>query len=217
MDPYTLMRTLGALGIVLGLLAGALWIVRRYNIGLPGRMMKGGGNRLEVIERTTLDSRRSVALLRRDGREHLILLSPEGSVMLETSILRDEVDEAAEIARQELQHEAMLASKAEAEAMRESFVAMVDKARTSVKDTFKVAQPMLEQVKARLPAKVIAVARPAAVAPASVPAPAPVGVPVRVPAQAASAPAKRAARAAKPRKGRQPRTARSSAGRARRG
>jgi flagellar protein FliO/FliZ len=157
MDAYSLMRTLGALAVVLGLLAGALWIVRRYDIGLPGRIGSGGGGRrIEVVERTTLDGRRSVALLRRDGREHLILLAPEGNIMLEAGIIRDEIDHAAETARLESQREAIETSKAEAEAFRESFAAMVENTRSSVKGSFKAAAPILQQVRSRLPGPVAA-------------------------------------------------------------
>lgn len=188
MDAYMLLRTLGALGIVLGLLGGALWMVRRYNIRLPGRVGAGGATRrLELVERAALDSRRSVALLRRDGREHLILLAPEGNVMLETAIIRDAIDREAEAARVEAEREAAEIAKAEAEAMRESFYAMVDKARDGVKEkvatvaeavgtakasageAVRRAQPVLEQVKARL------AARPAPAAPEpALPAPQPV-------------------------------------------
>lgn len=153
MDAYSLLRTMGALAVVLGLLAGALWIVRRYDIGLPGRVANGGSSRrVEVVERTTLDGRRSVALVRRDGREHLILLAPEGNVMLETGIIRDETDHAAEAARLDAQREATEASRAEAEAFRESFAALVENTRTSVKDSFAAARPVLQRVRSRLPA-----------------------------------------------------------------
>lgn len=158
MDAYSLLRTLGALGIVLGLLAGALWAVRRFDIRLPGRVGAGGTRRLELIERTTLDGKRSVALLRRDGREHLVLLAPEGSVVLETAIIRDEIDHAAEAAREEARREAAEVAKAEAEAMRESFFAMVDTARAGVKDGIQAATgeavgragPALKQVRDRV-------------------------------------------------------------------
>ncbi len=134
MDALSLLRTFGALATVLGMLAGALWIVRRYNIRLPGSSGAGGPTRrLEIVERAALDGRRSVALLRRDGREHLILLAPEGNVMLETAIVRDTIDEAAEAARLQAEREAAAIAKAEAEAMRESFFAMVDKAREGMK------------------------------------------------------------------------------------
>lgn len=200
MDAYSLLRTLGALAVVLGLLAGALWTVRRYDIGLPGRVSNGGGTRrIEIIERTTLDGRRSVALLRRDGREHLILLSPEGNVMLEAGIIRDEIDHAAEAARLETQREAAETSRAEAEAFRESFAAMVEKTRTSVKDSLKAAQPVLQQVRSRLPA-------PSAALPSSSPSPSPSPATeaAAMPVVATDKPQKPATTAPLRRKGRRP-------------
>lgn len=215
MDAYSLLRTLGALAVVLGILAGALWTVRRFDIGLPGRIGNvGGSRRIEVIERTTLDGRRSVALLRRDGREHLILLSPEGNLMLETGIIRDEIDDAAEIARLEAQREAVETSKAEAEAFRESFAAMVDKTRTSVKDSLKAAQPMLQQVRSRLPVPSAAAPSPSpspSAEPAPEAAPEPADEPSAMPAVATDMVAISAAKAPLRRKGRRPTASRSRA------
>jgi flagellar biogenesis protein FliO len=150
MDTYSLLRTLGALVTVLGMLAGALWMVRRYGIRLPGRINSGATRRLDIVERTAFDSRRSVVLLRRDGREHLILLAPEGNILLEAGLVRDELDHAAETARLELQLEELEASRAQAEALRESFFAMVDKARAGVMDQIEAAQPALDQLRTRL-------------------------------------------------------------------
>lgn len=81
-----MIRTLGALGVVLGMLAGTLWAVKRYDIKLPGRVSGGGRKRVELVERLAVDAKRSVALIRRDGCEHLILIGPEGHVTLETGI-----------------------------------------------------------------------------------------------------------------------------------
>lgn len=92
MDFLSLLRTLGALGVVLGLLAGALWAVRRYDIKLPGGMIGGlmgtgtAQRRIELVERLPIDARRSVALIRRDNKEHLVMIAPEGLLMLETAI-----------------------------------------------------------------------------------------------------------------------------------
>lgn len=88
MDFLSLLRTIGALGVVLGMLAGALWLVRRYEIRLPQKWLAGfAGNgstrRLELVERLALDPRRSVALIRKDGREHTLLIAPEGLLLLE--------------------------------------------------------------------------------------------------------------------------------------
>ena len=97
MELVSLMRTMGSLATVLGLLAGALWIVRRYDIQLPGRAVtKPGrsGRRVELIERIQLDQKRSVVLIRRDDREHLFVLHPDRATVLETRILRAEEQQA---------------------------------------------------------------------------------------------------------------------------
>lgn len=87
MDVLPLLRMIGALGLLLGLMTGALWAVRRYDIKLPGRIGGAARRRVELIERVSLDAKRSVALIRRDGREHLVLLAPEGAVLLEGGIV----------------------------------------------------------------------------------------------------------------------------------
>jgi flagellar biogenesis protein FliO len=90
MDILSMIRTFGALGLVLGMLAGALWVVRRYDIKLPGRVSGSGRKRVELVERLSVDAKRSIALIRRDGCEHLILIGPEGHVTLETGITAPE-------------------------------------------------------------------------------------------------------------------------------
>ena len=134
MDGLSLLRMLGALGLVLGLLGGALWMVRRWDIKLPGRVAVGTGRRVELIERLPLDARRSVALIRRDGREHLILLGPEGSVVLEAGIVLDARDAEAAEARAEAQAIAAAKAAEDAAAMRESFAALMEKASGKVRN-----------------------------------------------------------------------------------
>lgn len=128
MDFVAVVRMLGALGVVLGMLAGALWVVRRYNIRLPGGMIRDeGGKRVALVDRTGIDARRSVALIRRDGREHLILLAPEGNMLIETAILRDEIDAAAAEARAaEARERALAAEQAAAEAQERMRAAMAE-------------------------------------------------------------------------------------------
>jgi flagellar biogenesis protein FliO len=84
MDVASLIRMFGGLATVLGLLAGALWVVRRYDVKLPGRLLSSSAaRRLELIERLPIDGRRSAVLIRRDDREHLVLIAPEGVLMLD--------------------------------------------------------------------------------------------------------------------------------------
>lgn len=84
MTALALLRMFGALALVLGLLAGSLWAVRRFDIRLPGRLGAGGtpDRRLEVVERLTVDAKRALLLVRRDNIEHLVLMAPEGHVVL---------------------------------------------------------------------------------------------------------------------------------------
>lgn len=88
MDIFSLLRMIGALGVVFGLLAGGLWVVRRYEIRLPQKWLagfsgQGSTRRMELVERLALDPRRSVALIRKDGHEHMLLIAPEGLLVLD--------------------------------------------------------------------------------------------------------------------------------------
>jgi len=114
---------MGGLAVVLGMLAGALWIVKRYNIRLPGSIAGVSTKRVALVERTGIDARRSVALVRRDGREHLILLAPEGNLVIESGIVRDEID-----------HAAAEAQEAEARARAEAAQAAAAQAQQSFKE-----------------------------------------------------------------------------------
>lgn len=79
MEWLALLRMLGALLVVLAMLVGAMWVVRRYDLRLPMRMMGGepGPRRLQVVERLPIDSRRAVLLIRCDETEHLLLIGPD--------------------------------------------------------------------------------------------------------------------------------------------
>jgi len=93
MDILSMLRTLGALGMVLGMLAGALWFVKRYDVKLPGRVSNTRRKRIEIVERLSVDAKRSVALIRRDGMEHLVMFGPEGQSTIETGIAAPEAVE----------------------------------------------------------------------------------------------------------------------------
>lgn len=86
----TYIRFAVALLLVLGLIAGIAWLVKRF--GLSGRLSPGSGTpsrnrRLKVIEACPVDAKRRLVLVRRDGTEHLILLTANGSgVVVERDI-----------------------------------------------------------------------------------------------------------------------------------
>jgi flagellar protein FliO/FliZ len=86
MDFDVYLRFMLALILVLGLIAGLTWAARRFGFG--GQLIPNAGKspRLSVVEVRTLDSRRKLVLLRRDGSEHLVLLGPNQDLLLEGGI-----------------------------------------------------------------------------------------------------------------------------------
>ena len=85
MDSFAALRTIGGLLTVLGILAATLWAVRRFNLTLPGAHGHSP-RRLQIVERLGLDPRRSVVLLRCDDREHLVILGPEGPLLVDNRV-----------------------------------------------------------------------------------------------------------------------------------
>ncbi len=81
MDPTTYLRFAIALALVLALIAGAAWIVRR--LGLVGVAPAArGGRRLGLVESLAVDTKRRLVLVKHDDDEHLILLGPTGDIQI---------------------------------------------------------------------------------------------------------------------------------------
>jgi len=84
MDLVSGLRFIMALVVVIGLIAALAWILRRYG---AGRVTLGATKgRLGVVEATHIDAKRRLVLIRRDGTEHLLLLSPSAETVVETGI-----------------------------------------------------------------------------------------------------------------------------------
>ena len=84
MDIVDFARYLGALMLVLALVGFAALAARRF--GMPGIMSGNATRRLAVVETLMLDARHKLYILRRDDKEHLVLVGPEGSSVLEGGI-----------------------------------------------------------------------------------------------------------------------------------
>ncbi len=75
--------------IVLALIGGVAWLVRRFGAGgLSASNARGRQTRLGVIEATAVDSRRRLVLVRRDNVEHLIMLGGPTDLVVEANIVR---------------------------------------------------------------------------------------------------------------------------------
>jgi flagellar protein FliO/FliZ len=84
-DLWTLLRFAGALVFVLGLIGGVAWAARRY-LAIAGSTTQRGKRRLAVIESIFVDGKSRLVLVRRDDREHLLMIGPTSTVVVESDI-----------------------------------------------------------------------------------------------------------------------------------
>ncbi len=84
----TYLRFLMSLGVVLALIGAGAWAIKRFALerGLP--VGRRDARRLQVMETLSLDARRKLVLLRRDGIEHLVLFGPNQELLVESGITR---------------------------------------------------------------------------------------------------------------------------------
>jgi len=91
METALYLRVILSLVLVLGLILGCLWAVRR--LGLAGMAAgRGGRRRLAVIEGVAVDGKRRLVLVRRDGREHLLLVGGGSDLVVERDIVAAETE-----------------------------------------------------------------------------------------------------------------------------
>jgi flagellar protein FliO/FliZ len=77
-----------ALLFVLGLIGLGAVLLRRFGPGglAYGRARGGAGRRLHLIETLPLDARHRLVLLRRDDKEHLVLLGHDSDTLIEAGL-----------------------------------------------------------------------------------------------------------------------------------
>ena len=78
-----------ALAFVLALILAAAWAFRRFGRGTVRAPRRGVPyrRRLGVVEVIALDTRRKLVLVRRDDREHLLIIGAQGETVVETGIM----------------------------------------------------------------------------------------------------------------------------------
>jgi flagellar protein FliO/FliZ len=86
MEPTDYIRFLLALVIVLGLILALSWALKRFGLGQSQSNTMGRKRRLRTVESATLDARHRIVLVRRDAVEHLVLLGPNSTQVIERGI-----------------------------------------------------------------------------------------------------------------------------------
>ncbi len=85
MDVFDIARYLAALLLVLGLIGVAGLATRKF--GVPGFAKPNATRRLHVVETLVLSPRQRLSLIRRDGVEHLVMITPAGATVIESGIV----------------------------------------------------------------------------------------------------------------------------------
>ncbi len=86
MEFTTYLKAFLGLAIVLGLILGLSWLLKRMGFGDGLKGPLGRRRRLSTVEAVMLDGRHKAILLRRDDVEHLVLIGPNTSQVIERGI-----------------------------------------------------------------------------------------------------------------------------------
>ena len=96
MDFGTYLRFVVVLILVIGLILGLAWVMKRFGLSGAFQGSLGRKRRLGIVESAALDGRHRVVLVRRDDVEHLLLVGPNTSQVIERGIPAPSHDAGAE-------------------------------------------------------------------------------------------------------------------------
>lgn len=85
MDAPDYLKFVAVLVFVLSLMGGLAFVMKRIGPG-GGSLISTGKRRLKIVETLPLDARRRMVLIRRDDREHLVIIGASGETVVETNI-----------------------------------------------------------------------------------------------------------------------------------
>lgn len=86
MDATSYLRFFLALVVVIGLILAVTWVMKRLGVGQNQIGPMGRKRRLRTIETASIDARHRLVLFRRDAVEHLVLLGPTSTQVIESGI-----------------------------------------------------------------------------------------------------------------------------------
>lgn len=90
------LKVIFAFAFVMALMFAFSWLMKKLGLATPG-MMAGTKRRLKVVEHLPLDARRRLVLVRRDDREHLIVIGGNGGDVVVERDIAAPAENAADI------------------------------------------------------------------------------------------------------------------------
>lgn len=94
MDFSEIFRFVAALAFILGLIGLCAMLAKRFGLA-PGVTSVGSNRRVGIVEVRPVDAKHRLLLIRRDGKEHLVLIGGEHPLLIESGIDAPEQPAAA--------------------------------------------------------------------------------------------------------------------------
>ncbi|MEM9879818.1 MAG: hypothetical protein AAF862_11140 [Pseudomonadota bacterium] len=88
MELYSILRAIAALTLVLGMIWGGLWLLRRYGGQFLPTPPAKAERQLSILETLNLPPRHKLVRIKNGSQEHLLLLGPENSLELAPEEIR---------------------------------------------------------------------------------------------------------------------------------
>ena len=79
-----ILRLLLSLAVVLGLMGGLAFLIKKLGLAGAQPAQKSGKKDLEMVETLALDARRRAVILRNKDKEHLVILGANSETLIET-------------------------------------------------------------------------------------------------------------------------------------
>ncbi len=85
-DLPQIVRLLIALAVVVGLMGGLAFVLKKLGLATPQSIKTSDRRRLKIVESLPLDARRRLMIIQCDGQEHLIIVGANSETVIQSNI-----------------------------------------------------------------------------------------------------------------------------------
>lgn len=86
MDSNEILRFISALVLVVSLMGGLWFVLKKIGVNGGFGLQQGTKRRLKIVEILPLDIKHKAVILRCDDKDHLVILGPNGETVIEKSL-----------------------------------------------------------------------------------------------------------------------------------